>query len=190
MATEEKKEPEKKKDSEKKAEPEKKKGGIPKLAILGGLVLILAVAGFVGYTLFFKGHKSASSTNATTEKTTEEAPKGEKEHGKEGEKEKGAKGKMVSLPPFVVNLADPAGRRFLKIGMDLEMADEKSVEELKQSLPKVKDTLLLLLSSKTYESLSSMEDKLLLKKDIEERLSQIIGPSKVSSVYFTEFVIQ
>lgn len=181
---------EEKKDSETKKEPETKKGGVLKLIILGGLVILLAAGGFVGYSMFFKGHKDASSTNATSEKAPEESAHAEKGHGQEGGGEHGAKGKIVSLPAFVVNLADPAGRRFLKISMDLEMVDDKAVEEVNQSLPKVKDTLLLLLSSKTYESLANMEDKLLLKKDVVERLSQIIGPSKVSNVYFTEFVIQ
>jgi flagellar protein FliL len=98
--------------------------------------------------------------------------------------------RLVSMQPFVVNLADPLGRRFLKISMDLELVDERSAAEVNQAMPKVKDTILLLLSSKHYSDLSRLEDKLVLKEEIVERVGQVIGHGKVTNVYFTEFVIQ
>ena len=57
-------------------------------------------------------------------------------------------------------------------------------------MPKVKDTLLLLLSSKSFEEISSMDRKIELKNQIVERLNQIVGKGKVRNVYFTEFVVQ
>ena len=58
------------------------------------------------------------------------------------------------------------------------------------SMPKVKDALLLLLSSKTYDDLATLENKILLKKEIVERLTLVLGEQKVLRVYITEIVIQ
>lgn len=97
---------------------------------------------------------------------------------------------MVSLPNLLVNLADPLGKRYLKMGINLEVRGEKAKKTITKRMPRVKDTLILLLSSKTYDELSSMDDKLALKSQIAERLNQIVEGSVVKRVYFTEFIIQ
>jgi flagellar FliL protein len=74
--------------------------------------------------------------------------------------------------------------------MDVEVADASAANELTAAMPKVKDTLLLLLSSKSFEDISSMDRKIELKNQIVERLNQILGRGKVRNVYFTEFVVQ
>ncbi len=96
---------------------------------------------------------------------------------------------VVNLEPFVVNLADPMGRRYLKITMDVEVEPGVSAE-LTTAMAKIKDSLLLLLSSKTFSEISSMDQKIELKNEIMERLNQVVGPGKIKNVYFTEFVIQ
>jgi flagellar FliL protein len=94
------------------------------------------------------------------------------------------------MPTFVVNLADPLGRRYLKLGLDVEVRDEQAQTELEMAQPKVKDKLLLLLSSKTYQDLASLQSKLELKEEIVQRINQVIGKNKVMNVYITEMVIQ
>ena len=97
---------------------------------------------------------------------------------------------LVSLPTFVVNLADPLGRRYLKLTVDVEMRDIDAAEKLSKNEPKVRDAIILLLSSKTFADLSSIENKMALKDDIVKRLNQIVGGSNVLRVYFTEMVVQ
>jgi flagellar FliL protein len=99
-------------------------------------------------------------------------------------------GQLVSLPLFLVNLADPLGRRYLKLGIEVEVRDPEAEAALAKYEAKVKDTLLLLLSSKTYEGLSTMKAKMELKQEIADRLNQIIGNGGVLRVYITEMVIQ
>jgi len=48
----------------------------------------------------------------------------------------------------------------------------------------------MLLSSKTSEELSTLEGKILLRKEIVDRLNQALGQATVARVYFTDFVIQ
>lgn len=170
------------------------------IIILGISLLLLAVlgaGGFFGYK-WWMGKKAASAggDNATEQKA--DAGHGEKKaEGGQGDKKDekaggaaGEGGELVSIPPFLVNLADPQGRRYLKLALDIEVKDKAAADSLNKNMPKVKDALLLLLSSKTYDDLASLENKILLKKEIVERLTLVVGEQKVSRVYITEIVIQ
>jgi flagellar FliL protein len=94
------------------------------------------------------------------------------------------------MPPFVVNLADPLGRRYLKLSLEIEVKNKSVLEKTEKAMPRIKDALLLLLSSKSYSDLASMENKIALKNEIISRLGQIVGNGNVSNVYFTEFIVQ
>lgn len=174
-----------------------------KLFIMIGLIVVLlgvlGGGGFFGYK-WWMGKKAAAGADNATEQKAEEGHGGEKkdDKGAHGEKkdEKGAAaavegaGELVSIPPLLVNLAEPQGRRYLKLALDIEVKDKAAADQLNKSMPKVKDSLLLLLSSKTYEDLGSLENKILLKKEIVERLTLVLGEQKVLRVYITEIVIQ
>lgn len=164
---------------------EKKKGGKLKLIII--LVVLLALLGGGGFVAwkFFLQPKPEKEGNHTEETVQEEGGHGEEK--KDGEVP--AK-QIVTLDSFVVNLSDPLGRRYLKLTMDVELVDAAAAAALNAALPKVKDTVLLLLSSKSYGEIGTLEQKLALKNEIVERLNQVVGKAKVENVYFTEFVIQ
>ncbi len=161
----------------------KKKGGKLKLVIV--LLLVLAILGGGGFAAwkFYLEPKMAGEAH------TGEPAEGE-EHAATEEEAPATGGQLVTLDSFVVNLADPMGRRYLKATMDVEVASASVAEELTAAMPKVKDTLLLLLSSKSFEDISSMDRKIELKNQIVDRLNQILGKGKVRNVYFTEFVVQ
>ena len=99
-------------------------------------------------------------------------------------------GELVGIPAFLVNLTEPAGRRYLKIAMNIEVNDKGTAEQFNKNLPKVMTSLISLLSSKTYKALGSIESNVLLKKEIVERLTKIFGENKVLRVYITEIAIQ
>lgn len=158
---------------------EKKKGGKLKLVII--LVVVLAVlggGGFAAWKFFLQPKMAGDAANATGEDAGQQA------------QELAPGGQLVTLDSFVVNLSDPMGRRYLKTTMDVEVVNSAAAAELAAAMPRVKDTLLLLLSSKSFEDISSMDKKIELKNDIVSRLNQIIGKNKVRNVYFTEFVVQ
>ncbi len=89
---------------------------------------------------------------------------------------------------FLVNLADPLGRRYLKLGLEVEVRDPEAQAALSKYEAKIKDTLLLLLSSKTYDSLSTMKAKVELKQEVVDRLNQIVGKGSILRVYITEWL--
>ena len=164
-------------DEEITQEEGKKKGGMLKWIIIAVALIGLGVGGYFGYTMFF----ASSDEEAAGEAGTGEAG---------GEALESLEGQLVPLPTFLVNLADPLGRRYLKLGVEVEVRDEEAAADLGKYEAKVKDTLLLLLSSKTYDSLSTMKAKVELKQEIADRLNQIIGNGAVLRVYITEMVIQ
>lgn len=170
-----------------------------KLFIMIGILVVLLAAlgagGWFGYKWWMGRKAAAAGDSATEQKVDEHGKKDDK--GGHGEKkdEKGAPvgeaaGELVSIPPLLVNLAEPQGRRYLKLALDVEVRDKVAADELNKNMAKVKDSLLLLLSSKTYEDLGSLENKILLKKEIVERLTLVLGEQKVQRVYITEIVIQ
>ncbi len=172
-------------------EPGEKKGGKLKLIII--LLVVLALLGGGGFAAWKfllqpKPEEAAHDAPAHAEPAQEEQ-KEAPAHAPETKEEATAPPEVVKFESFVVNLADPMGRRYLKITLDVEVA-AGATEELNAAMPKVKDSLLLLLSSKFYSEISSMDQKLELKNEIMDRLNQIIGKGKVKNVYFTEFVIQ
>ena len=156
----------------------KKKGGMLKWIIIAVALIALGVGGYFGYTMFF-----ASDDAATGEEAAQDDQGG-------GEALENLEGQLVPLPTFLVNLADPLGRRYLKLGVEVEVRDEEAAAALTKYEAKVKDTLLLLLSSKTYDALSTMKAKVELKQEIADRLNQIVGNGSVLRVYITEMVIQ
>jgi len=95
----------------------------------------------------------------------------------------------VSMDPFVVNLLDTEGIRYLKIKLDLDVCGIDK-ETLDKHNPKIRDSLIVLLSSKRYDEIASIEGKLRLREEIEYRLTQILGKQSVRQVYFTDFVVQ
>lgn len=160
-------------------EAPRKKFGFLKWLILLVLLLALAGGGYYVYSKFFAADGTAAEEKAPEEEKEAKAP-GEVEGYKD----------LVTLPTFVVNLADPLGRRYLKLSMDVEVTDEEAAKKLGNSEAKVRDAIILLLSSKSFQDLSTIEDKIMLKKQVVERLNQVLGGPKVLRVYFTEMVVQ
>lgn len=98
-------------------------------------------------------------------------------------------GLVLPLPEFTVNLTDPAGKRYLKLGMEVEVNADVS-KSLQAQAPKVRDAVIMLLAGKSYADIASPEGKVLLKAEVASRLNQILGGPYVVRVYFTEFVVQ
>ncbi len=112
---------------------------------------------------------------------------GSKEKKEETRAEEGA---MFSLDPFVVNLNDAGGPKFLKVSIQLELSSPALAEKAKQKSPQIRDAIITLLTSKSSESLFPPEGKLQLKDEINARMNQIMGANTVKNVYLTDFVMQ
>lgn len=62
---------------------------------------------------------------------------------------------------------------------------------IKKYVPALEDSVVTILSSRTYQDLASIDGKELVKREIKDRCQRILGESEtLTNVYFTEFVIQ
>lgn len=112
------------------------------------------------------------------------------EEGAEGEEEPDTIGPMYSLDSFVVNLAEAGGNRYLRVTMELELADEMLRNELDQRLPQVRNAMLMTLPSKTPDEINTVDGKLALRDQLIDEINSFLTTGEVTNIYFTEFVIQ
>jgi len=113
--------------------------------------------------------------------------------GKDVKKPQAALPVVLTIWPmeaFIVNIADTNGERYLKLVIQLEVSDRSIIPELEQLKPKLRDSILDLLTPKTYKDLMDLSGKQRLREDIAGRVNNILSKGKVTKVYFTDFVIQ
>jgi flagellar FliL protein len=94
------------------------------------------------------------------------------------------------LGSLVVNIGAPETRRFLKVGVDLGVSDEKAAKEVEEHKAQILDLLISVLATASLEVLGSEEGRTGIKKAVVERIHEELRLEKVSRVYFTEFLIQ
>ena len=99
-------------------------------------------------------------------------------------------GPIFSLDTFIVNLADEDGKRYLRITMDLELTQDNLAKEMEQHLPQVRDGILMILPTKRFDDIRTVEGKTSLRNEILAKLNSLLGLEGVANIYFTEFVIQ
>jgi flagellar FliL protein len=152
--------------------PEKKKGSALKLIIIGVVILIvLGGAGVAAYFFFIKSNVPADGKKPVEQTKTQISV-------------------FWPMDPFIVNLIDNEGERYLKVVMQLELSDQQAIEELNFAKPKLRDSILDLLSAKTYKEMMDSIGKQRLRDEIVMRANVYLTKGKVNKVYFTEFIIQ
>jgi flagellar FliL protein len=99
-------------------------------------------------------------------------------------------GPIYSLNTFIVNLADKGGTRYLRVTMDLELGNPELKNELNKRLPQVRDSLLMILPTKRYEDISTVQGKTALRDEMLKTLNNFLAQGKIINIYFKEFVVQ
>ena len=142
--------------------------------ILGVGILVLGGGGFFAYTKFL-AHKPAVEEVASQEAKKEAAP---------------VIGEMLVMEPFVVNLADPKGKRYLKVKIELELENKEAVDKATKVSPKLRDMVIMMLTSLGFEEIMTPEGKIRVRDELLERFNEIMKPDHIKNIYFTEFVVQ
>lgn len=151
------------------------KGGKKKLIIIIVAVLALLVVGGGGAAVFMmKKHAAdaAAAEEGGDEDSGHDAPakKPAKEH-----KAEGAPPVFVPLDPFTVNLADRDADRYAQVGINLQVDDPKVSDELKNYMPAIRNSILLILAHKTSEDLLNPEGKQKLAEEIRREAARAMG---------------
>lgn len=159
-------------------------GQKPILFIILAVVNMLVVAG-VGY-MIWAGKKKESA-----EPKLEHVIKGEHEaQEKEKHEEKEVVGRVVPLETFIVNLAGSKGRKVAKVNIEIELKDVGGnvADEIDKRKAQVRDIIIIILSSKSYEEVSNREGKDNLRSEIKDTINSFLTKGKITNVFFTEFI--
>lgn len=157
-------------DKEQQVEETPKKRGVVSRALLA--VALLALAGGA-FRFFSRRHSAQASVEA---------------------KDNDSVKSVLHLESFVVNLADPDQTAFLRIGIDLGLAQSGSAEKPPDKnspvLPKVRDAILSVLTTWQSVALLAPEGKAKLKQQLLSALHEQVSEVPVKEIYFTEFLVQ
>lgn len=148
-----------------------KGGGKNKMVLIGGVVVALAGGGY-----YYKTQAAAHEDVAPVAK--EISPK-----------ERG----LVSFDPFVANLADPGGRRFVRVTVQLVVADALQATEMTETpvlAMQARAIILELLGTQVADTLVTPEGKVALRQAIAERVAEALHEIEVVDVLFSDFVVQ
>jgi flagellar protein FliL len=155
-------------------------GGSNKLLIIviAGFLLFMILAG-AGFFILWKKLPNPEGTKAdANEETTQE------------EQVPLTVGPVFSLEPFVVNLADPVGNRYLRAKMTLELGSEELLEKMDKLVFPVRDQILTILSSKKYLEINTRQGKIQLRSEIATAADGLLGKGSVKKVYFSDLVVE
>jgi flagellar FliL protein len=189
-----------------------------KALVLGIIVIVQAVVA-IGLTQFVivprLGVGAAAAGGEAVADAHGEKPAAEGKHGEEAKGEKkekkekkgekkaahgggggeagaeGEGGNLADLQEIIVTLAgDSARPRYLRIAVNLEMADPEFVPLVVGRRPQLRDAVIMTLSDKTPAMLSTPDGKKRLREEIFRRASEQLPEGALLNVYFSDLVVQ
>ena len=141
-----------------------------RLIIIAAAALLLVGGGAGTWFFFFRGH----GEEARAEVAAAKAPI------------------FVDVPEVLVNLVGAPGERvlYLKVKIVLEVKEEKQIETIKPTLPRVTDLFQTYLRELRPSDLNGSAGIFRLKEELTKRVNAAVAPVQVSAVLFKEVVIQ
>ncbi|WP_339031929.1 flagellar basal body-associated protein FliL [Bradyrhizobium symbiodeficiens] len=99
---------------------------------------------------------------------------------------------FVDVPDIMVNLAGAPGERvqYLRLKIVLELKEEKQIEAIKPTMPRVTDIFQTYVRELRPSDLNGSAGIFRLKEELTKRVNAAVAPVQVSAVLFKEVVIQ
>ncbi len=172
------------------AEAPKKKSKLP---LIGSGVLVIAGAVVALWYLGVGPFAGGAPKHAEATAAVEGDGHGRGGHGEEEDAGHGCgrgKGGIPGPEPFIANLADDGGRRYLKATFQVDFGTTEVPAAMQARLPQTRDLLLTLFTSKTFDEIRTPEGKQQLREEIIARVNQVLDRDLAKAVYFTEFIVQ
>lgn len=164
-------------------EKTEKKGGKGLIFVLIGVLVVLIIVVAVVVILLLGGTEEKTQESSAKPVANKERNTGNSDYAKPGP--------IFAIPePFIVNLVGQNGRRYAKTTIALEMSSPELQKEVTAKIPLIRDTIIRVLSAKTFEDVSTSKGKERLKEEITQELNTFMVDGYIKSVFLTEFVIQ
>lgn len=163
--------------------------GISTLVLVIIITVVLLLAGGGAFAaLYFTGMISGGEDAAAM-------AEGEGGEGAEGAKEPPKPPIYLPMePPLVVNF-DRQGRvGYLQVSIELMARDKATLDVVRNHMPVVRNAMVLMMSSQSYEQLDERSEKEKLRQKALEEVNAVLeeqgAEGRIESVYFTAFVMQ
>lgn len=95
---------------------------------------------------------------------------------------------------FVVDFMVQGKQRYLQLNMTLKSRDQAQIDAVKLHMPLIRNSLVLLFSSQSFDELQTIDGKKALKtasvETVNNILTQETGAGGIEDVLFTNFVMQ
>jgi flagellar protein FliL len=99
---------------------------------------------------------------------------------------------FIDVPEMLVNMVGAPGERvqYLKVKVVLELREDKQVEAIKPTMPRVTDLFQTYLRELRPVDLNGSAGLFRLKEELTRRVNVAIAPNAVNAVLFKEIVVQ
>ncbi len=152
------------------------------MLLIGLVVVNMLVVAFVGFMIWKS--RQVEADRPSIEKVID----GEVQTVQEEAIKTDEVGKVIPLETFIVNLAGSKGRKVLKVNMELEIKGSEVIQEIENRKAQIRDFIIIILSSKSYDEVSTKEGKDALRNEIKDNINSFLSKGKIINVYFTELI--
>jgi flagellar FliL protein len=97
----------------------------------------------------------------------------------------------VGLDEIIVTLqSDARLPRYLRIEVNLEVADEQTAKLVAERRPQLRDSVIIAASARTVAEIQSPQGKQELRRELREQLAAMLPPDRLRHIYFSDLVVQ
>ena len=155
-----------------------KSGSKKKLIIIGALLLVLlGGGGAAAYFFLFSGGSDSDSAESAEASLAKEPSV-----------------YLALDPAFTIDLMVGGKQRYVQLNMSVKSKNMDQINAVTLHMPLIRNSLVLLFSSQSFDELQTAEGKVALKKaalgSINGILEQETGQGGIDGVLFTNFVMQ
>jgi flagellar FliL protein len=170
-------------------------GGLnPKLVyiVLGFNALFLLALATVVWMQYSKSSQNVTLADIEASKDALEGKEQAAAEAKEGGEGAAAAPAVSNFikESFTVNLAESGGSHFAKVDVEIEVDDDAVRQEVDRMKPRIRDFIVTVLSSKTYDQIESVDGRDFLREEIRNKINGYLSRGQIKNVYFTQFIIQ
>jgi flagellar protein FliL len=175
------------------APPAKKKKGPMGMILI--LLFATCLAGGAGYYFYGKTvmesrlrSKAANDGKAAGKDDKGGSQRDDRKDDRHDEA-KGEIGPIVPLDPFVMNVSGNSSR-YVKMGVAIEVKNEKVTEEVKKMTPAIRDAMLTVLGAKPPEAFMDSNGRAAMKKELFDSVAGFFKKGDLQAVYITDIIMQ
>jgi flagellar FliL protein len=157
----------------------RKAGGISKLLIIAGVVIVLAGGGLAG--AYFTGLLDPVMAMILGD----EKPQPEEHAAKPGEPV------FYEMPDFVVSLNEGDRKsRYMKIRVSLELEEKGSIPAVERLMPRIVDNVQVYLRELRAQDLKGSAGTHRLREELLKRINASVAPLRIDDVLLLEILLQ